>query len=234
MLEVKALRKRYGQVEAVRGVSFTIRPGQCFGLLGPNGAGKSTTLEMLEQVLEPDSGEIWYDGKPVGRDFKRKLGVQFQATALPTHLKVIEVLRFFAKLYGSTKPLEPLIERCQLGAFLNQKHDAVSGGQKQRLMLAIALCHDPEIVLLDEPTTGLDPQARRNVWSIVRSIQASGKTVLLTTHYMDEAEELCDEIAIMDHGQIISQGNPKALLAELQAPGLEDLFLRLTGEGLRQ
>lgn len=214
LLEVQNLVKRYPKLTAVDNTSFHVKEGTCFGLLGPNGAGKSTTIECIEMVSKPTSGNILFKGKPTDRDFLLSLGVQFQETALPPKLTVKECLEFFSNLYEKSVPIDELIEKCQLGEYFNQQHDKISGGQRQRLLLAVALCHDPELIMLDEPTTGLDPQSRRNLWDLVKSIKAKGKTIILTTHYMDEAYELCDEIAIMDHGKIIAQGSPQNLLRE--------------------
>lgn len=211
-LEVKRLLKSFSNVKAVRGVDFQVKRGTCFGLLGPNGAGKSTTLEMIEGILKPDGGEILYQGKPIGQNYRQELGVQFQETALLQKLTIREALTIFQKFYQRSRPIAELIELCQLEKFQDQMHENVSGGQRQRLLLAIALCNDPEILLLDEPTTGLDPQARRHLWEIIRNIKAKGKTIILTTHYMDEAEELCDVIGIIDQGKIIALGNPSELL----------------------
>ena len=212
ILEVQALKKSYGKLKAVNGVDFKIAEGQCFGLFGPNGAGKSTTIEIIETIQKPDSGKIIFNGKPIDKNYTQKLGVQFQETSLPIHLTVLEVLKSFRQLYEQKVDLEEIIELCQIRPFMHQLHEKISGGQKQRLLLSLALCHDPKIILLDEPTTGLDPQARRHVWDIVNNIKKAGKTILLTTHYMDEAYELCDEIAIMDHGRIIAQDSPQNLL----------------------
>lgn len=214
LLEVKNLVKEYPKLTAVKQTSFKVKEGICFGLLGPNGAGKSTTIECIEQVITPTSGEILFRGKKTDRQFLDKLGVQFQETALPPKLTVEECLDFFGNLYEKSVPKQELIEKCQLQEFLGQFHDKISGGQRQRLLLAVALCHDPELIMLDEPTTGLDPQSRRNLWNLVKSIKERGKTIILTTHYMDEAYELCDEIAIMDHGEIIAIGTPRDLLKE--------------------
>lgn len=214
ILEIQNLVKSYGKLTAVKGTSFKVKEGSCFGLLGPNGAGKSTTIECIEQVAKPTSGQILFKGKPVDRDFLLKLGVQFQETALPPKLKVIECLEFFCGLYSDSLSINELVEMCQLEEYLNQFHDKISGGQRQRLLLAVALCHNPELIMLDEPTTGLDPQSRRNLWNLVKKIKSQGKTVILTTHYMEEAYELCDEIAIMDHGEIIAIGSPNQLLKE--------------------
>ncbi|MCO4793238.1 MAG: ABC transporter ATP-binding protein [Bacteriovoracaceae bacterium] len=213
ILEIKDLFKSFKDIHAVNGASFKVTKGTCFGLLGPNGAGKSTTIEMVEKITSPDSGVILYKGEKLEKDYLNNLGVQFQQTALPPMLTVKESIEVFRNLYPNPKSLEELITLCQLGSFVNQRHDKISGGQRQRLLLALALCHNPELILLDEPTTGLDPQARRHLWDIVRDIKSSGKSVILTTHYMEEAFELCDEIAIMDKGKIIAKGTPKELLS---------------------
>ncbi|HHH38916.1 MAG TPA: ABC transporter ATP-binding protein [Sedimenticola sp.] len=212
LLEVKRLTKRYREVQAVDGIDLAIGQGICFGLLGPNGAGKTTTVEMMEGILPPSSGEIRYRGRPIGAAFREVAGIMFQETSLQEYIRVNEALRLFRDFYPRTRPLEELIERCALGEFLERDVRRLSGGQRQRLLLAIALINDPEVLFLDEPTTGLDPQSRRNFWELIHSIKAENKTVLLTTHYMEEAYELCDEIAIVDHGRIIAQGSPRALL----------------------
>jgi ABC-2 type transport system ATP-binding protein len=212
-LEIRNLVKQYHGVRAVDGVSFALTQGSCFGLLGPNGAGKTTTVEMLEGITRPTGGEVLYRGRPLGREFRNEAGIMFQSTALQEFVTVRETLALFASLYPRALPLEELVARCALGDFLDRDTRKLSGGQRQRLLLAIALVNDPAILFLDEPTTGLDPQARRNLWTLVEEIKAHGKTVVLTTHYMEEAYQLCDEIAIMDHGRIIAQGSPKALLA---------------------
>lgn len=213
ILTVEKLSKVFGTVNAVDGVSFAIRQGSCVGLLGPNGAGKTTTVEMLEGIKKPTSGTIHYKDKPLGPDFRQEAGIMFQTTALPDFITALETLRMFRDLYPRSTSIEKLIEACSLQEFLNRDARRLSGGQRQRLLLAIALINDPEIVFLDEPTTGLDPQARRNFWELIREIGERGKTVVLTTHYMEEAYELCDEILIMDHGKIIAEGTPDALLA---------------------
>jgi ABC-2 type transport system ATP-binding protein len=212
VLEVKHLRKQFGSVVAVDDISFGIPEGCCFGLLGPNGAGKTTTIEIIEGIKEPSAGEVLYRGQPRTRQFAQQAGIQFQSTALMDFLSVREVLRLFGSLYQRTLPVAQLTALCQLDEFLDRPANKLSGGQKQRLLLALALINDPEIVFLDEPTTGLDPQARRNFWTLIDSIKANGKTVVLTTHYMDEAEILCDQLVIMDHGRIVEQGSPRALL----------------------
>ncbi|MFM2484398.1 ABC transporter ATP-binding protein [Celerinatantimonas yamalensis] len=219
ILDVRQLTKRFGDNVAVDGLNITLRSGGCFGLLGPNGAGKTTTIEMLEGVLAPDSGEILFQGKPRDRQFRQAIGIQFQNTALQERLTVRETLQLFAQLYQSPQPLQTLMQSCQLSEFSEQDTHHLSGGQRQRLLLAIALINDPKLLFLDEPTTGLDPQARMNFWQLVEQIKASGKTVLLTTHYMDEAYYLCDEIGIIDHGQMIACDTPKALLDE-HLPGI--------------
>lgn len=212
ILEVRELHKRYKTVEAVRGISFAIEQGTCFGLLGPNGAGKTTTIEMIEGITTPTSGEIFYKGVKNNPEFRLEAGIQFQSTALMDFLTVQEVLLLFAGLYQQPAPLSELIEQCHLGDFLDQPAAKLSGGQRQRVLLALALINQPEIVFLDEPTTGLDPQSRRNFWSLINGIKQAGKTIILTTHYMDEAESLCDELLIVDKGKIVTQGSPKALL----------------------
>lgn len=214
ILEVRRLHKHYPTINAVNGVDFGIRKGICFGLLGPNGAGKTTTIEMMEGILKPSRGEIFYKGEPQSKLFKQEAGIQFQSTALQDYLTVRENLSLFQSLYTKQLALEELIQICSLESYLDQDASQLSGGQRQRLLLAIALVNDPEIVFLDEPTTGLDPQARLNFWTLIKRIKARNKTILLTTHYMEEAYNLCDEIAIMDHGKIIAQGTPDALLAE--------------------
>lgn len=214
ILEVKTLTKKYKTLTAVDELSLTITEGICFGLLGPNGAGKTTTLEMIEGILPPTSGEVLYRAKPVGKEFRQRMGIQFQTTALPERIHVSEVLKLFSAFYPKHTSLEELCKLCSLGEFWNRDASQLSGGQRQRLLLALALVNDPEIVFLDEPTTGLDPSARRDFWALVKSIRKQGKTIILTTHYMEEAYELCDEIAIMDRGRIIAQGSPDQLLRE--------------------
>lgn len=212
LLKLEELTKSFGQVKAVDELCLSIREGTCFGLLGPNGAGKSTTIECIQQLIKKDSGKIIYRGRELKGSDLADFGIQFQNTALPAKLKVGEVLEFFSQLYGATRSKKELISLCQLEPFINQYHDKISGGQRQRLLLAVSLCHNPKVLMLDEPTTGLDPQARRNLWDLVKEIKAVGTTVILTTHYMEEAFELCDEIGIIDQGKIIAQGEPKKLL----------------------
>nr|MBV6629902.1 ABC transporter ATP-binding protein [Oceanococcus sp. HetDA_MAG_MS8] len=213
LLQARGLRKSYAEVEAVRGVDLDLMPGVCFGLLGPNGAGKTTTIEILEKVLEPDAGEVLYKNAPRGAQFVQNVGIAFQATALQDYLTVKDQLNLFRSLYAKPLPLEDLVVLCDLKDILNRDSRKLSGGQRQRLLLALALVNDPDLVFLDEPTTGLDPQARRKVWELLEGIKARGKTILLSTHYMEEAYRLCDEVAIIDHGRIITQGSPQALLA---------------------
>jgi ABC-2 type transport system ATP-binding protein len=214
ILAIEYLRKQFGALTAVDDVSFAVRPGICFGLLGPNGAGKTTTIEMIEGITAPTSGRILFKGQPVDASFRARAGIQFQQTALPDFLKTREALALFAQFYDNAFPLDELIAACSLEGYLDQYAGKLSGGQRQRLLLAIALVNDPDIIFLDEPTTGLDPQARRNFWTLIENIKARGKTIILTTHYMDEAELLCDELAIMDRGRIIANGTPQALLRE--------------------
>lgn len=214
ILEVRQLEKSFGKLKAVDGISFSVKPGICFGLLGPNGAGKTTTIEIIEGITSASGGTILFQGKPVGEQFRQSCGIQFQQTALPDFMTTREALQLFAQFYERTLPQEELIKLCNLEEYLDQFSNKLSGGQRQRLLLALALINDPQIIFLDEPTTGLDPQARRNFWSLVQAIKARGKTIILTTHYMDEAELLCDELVIMDHGHIIAQGSPEGLLKE--------------------
>lgn len=219
ILEVKNLSKYYKRVKAVDGISFAIPEGICFGLLGPNGAGKTTTIEMIEGISEPTGGEIYYRGKlrhdpAVRKIFAQRAGIQFQKTALMDFLTVRETLELFSTFYPINTPIEELIQLCHLEEFLNGYANKLSGGQQQRLLLALALVNDPDLIFLDEPTTGLDPQARHNFWSLIDTIKKKGKTVLLTTHYMEEAETLCDSLVIIDHGKIIAEGKPQQLLKQ--------------------
>ncbi len=214
LLEVRDLVKVFPGVRAVDGVSFDVVRGQCFGLLGPNGAGKTTTLEMLEGITIPTAGRILYQGRTLDRSFREDIGIQFQSTALQDFQTVRESLQMFASLYRRTADLEELTGLCNLADILERDTRNLSGGQRQRLLLAIALVNDPGLVFLDEPTTGLDPQSRRNFWGLIETVRQRGKTVLLTTHYMEEAQRLCDEIAIVDRGQIIARGRPRELVRE--------------------
>lgn len=212
ILQVKNLFKSYGAINAVNGLNLSIKKGSCLGILGPNGAGKTTTIEIIEGIQPPTSGEVLYKGKPITDKFKQEAGIQFQATALQEFLTVEETLSMFHRLYEKTIELTQLIKLCSLSDILNRDVNKLSGGQRQRLLLALALVNDPEIIFLDEPTTGLDPQARRYFWELVKLIQKRDKTIVLTTHYMEEAYELCDEIAIIDQGKVIAEGSPEKLL----------------------
>jgi ABC-2 type transport system ATP-binding protein len=214
ILEVRNVIKRYPTVNAVDGVSFSVPEGICFGLLGPNGAGKTTTIEIMEGILTPTSGEVLYRGEPVGNRFREEAGILFQKTALQDFLTVRQTLTLFRGLYDRGLEVDEVIELCALQKLASRDNRKLSGGQQQRLLLAIALVNDPSILFLDEPTTGLDPQARRNFWELIDSIKARKKSIILTTHYMDEAELLCDDIAIMDGGHIIARGGPHQLLQE--------------------
>ena len=214
LIEARDLVRLYPGVRAVDGLSFAVRRGQCFGLLGPNGAGKTTTLEMLEGIQRPTSGSVLFKGRPLDRAYREAVGIQFQATALQDFQTVAESLTMFASLYRRAADRAELGRLCNLEEILDRDTRRLSGGQRQRLLLAIALVNDPELLFLDEPTTGLDPQARRNFWGLIDTVRRRGKTVLLTTHYMEEAQYLCDEVAIVDHGRIIARGAPAALVRE--------------------
>ncbi len=208
------LVKQYPGVRAVDGIDLSIPKGICFGLLGPNGAGKTTTIEILEGIHLPTSGSVLYKGEPLGARYREEVGIQFQHTALQEFLTVRETLELFEQLYQQTMPIPELIELCSLADILERDTRKISGGQRQRLLLALALINDPDLIFLDEPTTGLDPQARRNFWELVKLVKSRAKTIVLTTHYMEEAYALCDEIAIMDKGRIVSRGTPAQLLSE--------------------
>jgi ABC-2 type transport system ATP-binding protein len=229
VLEVRDLVKQYPGVRAVDGVSFAIAQGQCFGLLGPNGAGKTTTVEIMEGVTKPTAGEVLYHGEPLGARFRAEAGIQFQKTALQDFLTVRETLALFTGLYARRRDVDELIRTCALEQVAGRDNRKLSGGQMQRLLLAIALANDPRVLFLDEPTTGLDPQARHAFWELIRSAKSEGRTVLLTTHYMEEAYFLCDVVAIMDRGRIIAEGPPSRLLAE----HFDDVVLELPREDFR-
>ncbi len=223
LLEVLSIVKQYPATAAVDGVSFHVSEGICFGLLGPNGAGKTTTVEIMEGILPPTSGEVRYRGEPLGARFREEAGILFQKTALQDFLTVRQCVALFRGLYTHGLEVEEVIRICALEQLAGRDARKLSGGQQQRLLLAIALVNDPAVLFLDEPTTGLDPQARRNFWQLVESIKARRKTIILTTHYMEEAELLCDEIAIMDRGRIVAQGPPRRLLREHFADVLLEL-----------
>jgi ABC-2 type transport system ATP-binding protein len=216
VIRVRELRKRYGSIQAVDGVTFAVARGEVFGLLGPNGAGKTTTVEMLEGLRPPDSGELSVLGVDVARDadrIKPRIGISLQTAALYPKLTVTEVIDLFRSFYPRSRPTDELIELLGLGERRNAWSRDLSGGQRQRLAVALALVNDPELVFLDEPTTGLDPAARRSLWDIVSDLRSQGRSVLLTTHYMEEAEVLCDRIAIMDHGRILEMGTVDELVS---------------------
>ena len=289
LLEAIDLVKTFPGVRAVDGISFSVERGQCFGLLGPNGAGKTTTMEMLEGISSPRSGQVLYQGRTFDRAYREDIGIQFQTTALQDFQTVRESLQMFTRLYRRSADIDELIALCKLEEILDRDTRKLSGGQRQRLLLAIALVNDPRLVFLDEPTTGLDPQARRNFWGLIETVLQRGKTVVLTTHYMEEAQNLCNEIVIVDQGRIIAGGQPASLVKQhlpaiiarlpagawpadaalpanseqrngfieiladeeqsllellqasganldelsIESPNLEDLFLKLTGHGLR-
>ncbi|MET1255154.1 ABC transporter ATP-binding protein [Aliikangiella maris] len=212
ILQIKNLCKSFSGFHAVNNISFNIPQGKCFGLLGPNGAGKTTTIEMMEGILKPSSGQILFNGAPIEKNYYQKIGIQFQHTAIQDYLTVKETLALFTKFYDHCLPESEVIKICALADIADQDTRQLSGGQRQRLLLALAILNDPQIIFLDEPTTGLDPQSRRNFWQLINNIKAQNKTVILTTHYMDEAESLCDDIVIIDRGKIIEQGSPNQLL----------------------
>ena len=217
VIRVTGLHKRYGETHAVDGVSFEVAAGTVFGLLGPNGAGKSTTVEILEGLRTPDSGEVRVLGVDAVHhpdDLKPRIGVSLQTAALYPKLTVVEVIDLFRSFYPNPRPTQGLIDLLELGERRNAQTQILSGGQRQRLSIALALVNDPELVFLDEPTTGLDPAARRSLWDIVSGLKAEGRSVLLTTHYMEEAEVLCDRLAIMDHGHILEMGTVNELISK--------------------
>lgn len=225
-IEARGLHKRFKDVHAVRGLDLQVRRGEVFGLLGPNGAGKTTSMEMLEGLTRPDSGEIrvlGLDYKTQERAIRERIGVQFQSTQLDDKIKVGEALALFANYYAKPRPVAELLALLQLQDKAGAYQSKLSGGQRQRLALGLALVGNPELVFLDEPTTGLDPQARQGLWDIVRRLKAEGRTVLITTHYMDEAEVLCDRVGIMDQGQILQLGTPRELIAGLGQPTIAEI-----------
>jgi len=248
IISVKDLKKNYGTFEAVKGISFDVYEGEIFGLLGPNGAGKSTTLEIMETLRDKTSGEVIVDGLNLDKspnEIKRIIGVQLQTSGFYPGLNLVQLLQLFGGLYN--QPVNPMefLKMVNLEDKAKNKYKDMSGGQKQRFSIATTLINKPKIIFLDEPTTGLDPQARRNLWDLIRDIRAKGATVIITTHYMDEAEQLCDRIAIMDEGKIISLDSPDKMIDDLVASGfekprqvkaanLEDVFIHLTGKEIRE
>jgi len=219
-IEVKSLAKSYGRLKAVDGISFTVGAGEIFGMVGPNGAGKTTTIECLEGMRSPDGGEIrvlGLDPRKDGRELRERIGVQLQQSSLPDDMKVWEALDLFSSYYRKPAPWQPLLDRLEITDKRNVRFSKLSGGQKQRLFIALALVNDPELVFLDELTTGLDPHARRSMWDLVRSIRERGKTVFLTTHYMEEAEHLCDRVLVIDHGRIVALDSPANLVRGLES-----------------
>jgi ABC-2 type transport system ATP-binding protein len=217
-LRVRGLRKEYKDVVAVNGLDLEVHRGECFGLLGPNGAGKTTTIEICEGLTEPDAGDVELLGmrwSTQGNALRQRLGIQLQETQLSDKQTVLETVELFRSFYNQGPRAPELIETMQLGEKAKSRVGGLSGGQKQRLALACALAGDPELLFLDEPTTGLDPQARRQLWDVIEAFRGQGRTIVLTTHYMDEAEKLCDRVAIMDHGKQIALGTPRELVASI-------------------
>jgi ABC-2 type transport system ATP-binding protein len=246
-LTVRGLRKSYDDVVAVDGLDLDVAVGECFGLLGPNGAGKTTTIEICEGLLQPDAGEVTVIGRRWDRnaaDLRQRRGIQLQDTQLSEKLTVLETLRLFRSFDHRGRTVDEVIDIVEIGEKRNARVGSLSGGQKQRLAVACALVGDPELLFLDEPTTGLDPQSRRQLWKLIEDLQASGRTIVLTTHYMEEAERLCDRVAIVDHGHVIATGSPRELIDTIGASHpppppqatsatLEDVFVALTGRTLR-
>jgi ABC-2 type transport system ATP-binding protein len=247
ILKVKNLRKVYDDKPAVDGVSFEVKEGEIFGILGPNGAGKTTTLEMIETLREIDGGTATVDGLDVAKkpdEVKQIIGIQPQTPAFQDKQKLSEIIELFAAAYGERVDPKVFLDDVDLGEKANDFAENLSGGQRQRLSIATALVHSPRVFFLDEPTTGLDPQARRNLWELIQQVRDRGVTVILTTHYMDEAELLCNRVAIMDMGKIIALDTPKKLIKQLLDRGfkkeqkveqanLEDVFIDMTGKALR-
>lgn len=247
IVSVKNLTKKYGKKSVVKGISFDVKKGEIFGILGPNGAGKTTTLEMLETMRPIDGGSATLAGHDVASNpdkIKSLIGVQPQTPNFEEKTKLTELIEFFASTYGDKVDAKKFLKDVQLDEKANSYPEQLSGGQRQRFSIAAALVHGPEVFFLDEPTTGLDPQARRNLWDLIREVQERGVTVIMTTHYMDEAELLCDRVAVMDNGEIIALDTPKNLIKALLKKGfkktqhveqanLEDVFIDLTGKALR-
>lgn len=247
IIDVHGLTKRYGDQTVVKGIDFSVEKGEIFGILGPNGAGKTTTLEMLEALRTIDGGTAVIDGIDVAKHPKKIkdiIGIQLQSTNFYDHLTLTEQLKMFASLYGSKVDVAALLAKVQLTEKAKNYVEQLSGGQKQRFAIASTLVNSPKVLFLDEPTTGLDPQARRNLWELIKQIREEGVTIVLTTHYMDEAELLCDRLAIMDNGQIITTDSPHNLIQQLLKRGfkkkqvveqanLEDVFIDLTGKAIR-
>ena len=248
IISVKNLKKNYGTFEAVKDISFDVYEGEIFGLLGPNGAGKSTTLEIIETLRDKTSGSITVDGMDLDKEpnnIKQVIGVQLQTSGFYPGLRLIELIELFAGLYNQVVDPMELLKLVNLEDKAKNKFKELSGGQKQRFSIATTLINKPKIVFLDEPTTGLDPQARRSLWDLIKDIRSKGTTVIITTHYMDEAEQLCDRIAILDEGKIISLASPDKMIDDLVATGferpkqvkaanLEDVFIHLTGKEIRE
>ena len=248
MVEVRNLKKRYGDKQAVDGVSFNVKKGEIFGILGPNGAGKTTTLEMMETLRSIDEGTVLIGGINVAEQpdkIKYIIGVQPQSPAFQDKTKLTEVIEMFAAAYGERVDPMAFLRDVDLQDKASSYVESLSGGQKQRLSITTALVHGPKVFFLDEPTTGLDPQARRHLWELIENVRKRGISVIMTTHYMDEAEVLCDRIAVMDNGKIVAIDTPKNLIKQLLARGfskeqhveqanLEDVFIDLTGKGLRE
>lgn len=248
IIRVNNLVKKYGEFEAVKGITFEVKEGEIFGLLGPNGAGKTTTLEILETLRKKTSGEVMVDGKDLDKEpqaIKNVIGVQLQAAGYYPNLNLKQIIALFSGLYNKSVDPMTLLDTVNLRDKAKSKFKELSGGQKQRFSIATTLINDPKIIFLDEPTTGLDPQARRNLWDLIKQLRERGATVVITTHYMDEAEELCERVAIIDSGQIIALSSPNELIDKLLASGfkrpkavreasLEDVFLNMTGKEWRE
>ncbi len=247
IISVQNLTKNYGSFQAVKDISFDVHEGEIFGLLGPNGAGKSTTLEIIETLREKTSGKVIVNGLDLDKspgEIKKIIGVQLQSSGFYPNLNLLELIKLFGGLYNREVDGMELLKKVNLADKAKNKSKELSGGQKQRFSIATTMINNPKIVFLDEPTTGLDPQARRNLWDLIKEIRQNGATVILTTHYMDEAEQLCDRIAIMDEGKIIKLDTPDGMIDELVATGferpkqvksanLEDVFIHLTGKEMR-